>query len=94
MGTKVVSMTYAATDLLPPGRAHIEGCPDCRGVTGLRCPECRGTARIVYRACPRCGDIAWDFVNGYSDENGMACRISCGYRWTADDPAWLAQRLP
>ena len=24
---------------------------------------------------------------------GMACRINCGYTWTADDPGWHAQRL-
>jgi hypothetical protein len=29
-----------------------------------------------------------------NDRDGMACRISCGYRWIADDPGWRAQVLP
>jgi hypothetical protein len=43
------------------------------------------------RACPLCGDPGWDYVNGMNDRDGMACGISCGYTWTADDPGWRAQ---
>ncbi|MGO9297639.1 MAG: hypothetical protein ACLP52_27785 [Streptosporangiaceae bacterium] len=78
----------------PPGRAVIENCPGCKGTPGRDCCECNGTGKILWRACPLCGDIAWDYVNGVNDRDGMACRISCGYRWTASDPGWLAQRLP
>ncbi len=77
----------------PPGRAIIEKCPDCKGRPG-GCRDCDGRGSILWRACPRCGDVAWDFVNGRNDEDGMACQIGCGYRWTADDPGWLLQRLP
>ena len=35
-----------------------------------------------------------DYLNGLNDRDGMACRTSCGYTWTADDPGWLAQVLP
>jgi hypothetical protein len=46
------------------------------------------------RACPLCGDPGWDYLNGTDDHDGMTCHISCGYRWTADDPGWRAQVLP
>jgi hypothetical protein len=39
-------------------------------------------------------DPGWDYVNGTDYRNGMACRISCGYTWTAADPGWRAQVLP
>jgi hypothetical protein len=75
----------------PPGRAIPETCADCQG---RGCDYCDGRGRILYRACPRCGDVAWDLVNGRDEAAGMACRIGCGYRWAADDPGWLLQRLP
>ena len=31
---------------------------------------------------------------GLAERDGMACRVSCGYHWTADDPGWRAQVLP
>jgi hypothetical protein len=46
------------------------------------------------RACPLCGDPGWDYVNGMNNRDGMACQISCGYQWTAEDPGWRAQVLP
>jgi hypothetical protein len=84
-------MADTVAGLVPPGRAQITRCPECKGTPGLECRECDGTGKILYRACPRCGDIAWDYAN---DRQEMACRISCGYRWTASDPGWLIQRLP
>jgi hypothetical protein len=78
----------------PPGKGRIITCPDCRGEPGRDCPECQGQGRYIRRACPLCGDVSWDYVNGRTDRDGMACRISCGYTWTADDPAWRAQTLP
>ena len=61
---------------------------------GRDCLECRGQGRHIRCACPLCGDPGWDHVNGRDDRDGMACRISCGYRSTADDPGWRAQVLP
>jgi len=58
------------------------------------CLECHGQGRYIQRACPLCGDPGWDWVNGADDRDSMACRISCGYTWTADDPGWRAQVLP
>jgi hypothetical protein len=72
------------------GRAGGHG-PDCKGTPGLDCPECEGTGKIIYRTCPRCGDIAWDYIN---DRREMVGRISFGYQWTANDPGWLLQQLP
>ncbi len=78
----------------PPGKGIIVTCPECNGVPGRRCHECEGNGRYVMRACPLCGDPGWDYVNGTDDRQGMACRISCGYRWAAGDPSWRAQVLP
>jgi hypothetical protein len=57
----------------------------------------RGTAHAA-KGCIKvtgtvCGDVGWDYVNGTDDRDGMACRISCGYTWTAADPG-CAQVLP
>jgi hypothetical protein len=89
-------MSYPAA-IAPPGRALIETCPDCTGTGSYRgeeCLMCEGTGRCLLRACPACGDVGWDYVNGVDDSEGMACRLGCGYRWLRDDPGWLAQRLP
>ncbi len=91
---EVRAMADRALAVTPPGKAQTEACPECQGAAGLDCYRCQGTGRILWRACPLCGDISWDCINGQDDRDGMACRISCGYRWTAQDPGWLAQRLP
>jgi hypothetical protein len=85
----------ATAELAPPGLARISRCYECGG-TGGACRECEGTGRLLWRACPQCGGTAsWDFVNGRDDAAGMVCRLPrCGYRWTAEDPGWLIQRLP
>ena len=83
-----------ADTITPPGKARIMTCPECKGAGRKDCIGCRGAGRLVIRACPLCGDIGWDYVNGVDDRDGMACRIDCGYRWTADDPGWRAQVLP
>ena len=80
--------------ITPPGKARIVPCPECKGVPGRDCLDCQGTGRHIMRACPLCGDVGWDYINGMDDRDGMACRISCGYTWTADDPGWRAQVLP
>ena len=80
-----------AETIAPPGRAQIARCPDCRGGG---CSDCKGTGKVLWRACPKCGDIGFDFINGRTEQDGMVCRLGCGHRWTADDPGWLAQRLP
>jgi hypothetical protein len=83
-----------AATITPPGKGRIIPCPDCNGIPGRDCLECRGEGRFIRRACPLCGDPGWDYVNGADDRDGMACRTSCGYRWTANDPGWRAQVLP
>jgi len=86
----------ATYGLAPPGLGRVARCPECNGVPGRDCGECEGAGRIVWRACPSCGGTAiWDYVNGRDEARGMVCRgPQCGYRWTADDPGWLVQRLP
>jgi hypothetical protein len=86
-------------DVQPPGRARVEGCPDCRGTgqnrRGAECYECEGAGALIWHACPRCGDGAWRYTNGVNDDQGMQCAdLRCGYRWGPDDPGWLAQRIP
>lgn len=77
--------------IAPPGKAHVEQCPDCRHHINPDCPECEGTGLVIYRACPRCGDLGWVYRNGRSDQRGMICRLGCGYTWSAIDPAWRIQ---
>jgi len=78
----------------PTGRAKIEPCPECRGVTGQACYECHGSGVILVRVCPACGNPGWDYINGLDDRDGMTCSSGCGHRWNADDRAWLVQILP
>jgi hypothetical protein len=92
--TPVPSEVDMTATIIPPGKGIIMPCQECKGVAGRRCHECQGQGKYVMRACPLCGDPGWDFVNGMDDHDGMACRISCGYRWTADDRGWRAQVLP
>lgn len=87
-------MDYPAAALPPPGRAHLERCPDCRHRTDPHCPDCEGTGLILYRVCPRCGDLGWAYRNGRNDNAGMTCQLGCGYTWTADDPGWIIQQRP
>ena len=84
-------MGYTVT---PPGKARVVPCPECREEGGRSCYECHGHGIRLQRACPLCGDLGWDYVNGTDEMAGMACRLSCGYRWSADDPGWRAQVLP
>jgi hypothetical protein len=84
----------ARTETTAPGLAPIETCPDCiSGVDpdGDPCVSCNGAGRQIWRACPRCGDIAFEYNNGHDETAGMRCGLGCGYHWTADDPGWLAQ---
>ena len=67
----------------PPGKGRIITCPDCNGTPGRDCPECDGKGRYIMRACPLCGDPAWDYNNGVNDHDGMTCRNNCGYTWTS-----------
>lgn len=76
-----------------PGLAQLRPCPDCQGKIGQQCYECRGRGVILMRACPACGNAGWDYANGIDDRDGMTCTSGCGHRWTASDPAWLAQTL-
>ena len=91
-------MTPATQQTLrPPGRAQVEPCPDCREGRddhGNHCTECAGAGCQIWKACPRCGDIGFDYLNGHNDTGGMHCRLGCGHQWTAQDPAWLIQHLP
>lgn len=79
--------------LAPPGKAQIDNCPECKGVPGLPCRDCGGTGKHLWRACPLCGNIGWDYLPG-TNRQRMACRIGCGFEWGTDHPGWLAQRLP
>jgi hypothetical protein len=83
--------------LEPPGLARILTCPDCAGgadADGEQCRDCEGTGYQIWRACPQCGDPAFDYVNGRNEAAGMHCRLSCGLRWNAQHPGWLIQRAP
>ena len=90
--TKIKADCYRAIgEVQPPGKAVITTCQDCGGAG---CGHCGSTGRTLWKACPRCGDIGFDFINGRDQDQGMICRLGCGYKWAADDPRWLAQRIP
>ena len=80
----------------PPGRAVILPCGGCAakgsytyGGETYACPDCQGRGQALWRACPACGDVAFD-------KRGQmyVCAAGCGYRWGEDHPAWLAQHWP
>lgn len=81
----------ALGDIPPPGKAVFRTCEDCDGVGCYRCGQ---SGKQLWKACPKCGDLGFDFINGHNESDGMVCRIGCGFTWAADDPRWLAQRLP
>lgn len=79
----------------PPGLARISRCYECEGTGKCACGdpvccECKGDGRHLWRACPRCGDIAWDKLS----DGTYHCRVSCGHIWTEDDPLWKVQVMP
>lgn len=78
-------------DVPPPGKAVVTTCSAC---DGRRCSSCEGSGKTLWRACPKCGDIGFDYLNGRDEADGMVCRVGCGFKWAADDPRWTAQRLP
>jgi hypothetical protein len=81
----------AMGEIHPPGKAVVTTCADCGGAG---CRHCDGSGKALWKACPRCGDIGFDFVNRTSPDRGMICRLGCGHKWAADDPRWLAQEIP
>ena len=86
-------VTTVTSPITPPGKGRIMTCPECQGARGRDCVECHGGGRILIRACPQCGDLGWDYVNGIDDRGGMACQLGCDYRWDPNDPGWRAQVL-
>ena len=81
--------------LTAAGLAQIETCPDRSNGTdadGDPCDSCYSNGFQIWRACPRCGDLAFDYINGHDEADGMRCRLACGYQWTSADPGWQIQR--
>ena len=79
---------------LLPARRTSNGARTAANRIDPDCPECDGTGLIIYRACPRCGDLGWAYRNGRNDQAGMICQLGCGYAWTATDPGWAIQQRP
>jgi hypothetical protein len=89
--TKIKADCYRAIgDVAPLGKAVMAACPDC---SGSGCSHWHSTGKTLRKACPRCGDIGFDYRSGHDQDQGMICRLGCGYKWSADDPRWLAQRI-
>ncbi len=61
---------------------------------GDACLECDATGRQLWHACPRCGDTAFEYINGHDEADGMRCTLGCGSEWAAYDLGWTIQRLP
>jgi RecJ-like exonuclease len=88
----------AMETLTAPGRGIVRTCRECKGEgrmpSGAECLGCDGAGKRITHACPKCGNVAFDYVNGHSEDAGMIDRLGCGHRWTAEDSAWLVQVLP
>jgi hypothetical protein len=78
-------------DVPPPGKATVM---TYSASDGRASGQCGNTGKVLWRACPKCGDIGFDYLNGRDEADGIVCRNGCGFNWAADDPRWLAQRLP
>src|SRR5216683_4881909 len=86
-----------------PGKAQVSICSDCGGPG---CVRCDGTGRMLWRCCIQCdGMIITCLAHrtalppgrpqglGCAADHNLVC-VKCRFVWAADDPRWLAQRLP
>lgn len=83
-----------AATINPPGKGRIIPAPTATAPPAGNVSNATAKAGSSGAPARFCGDPGWDYVNGTDYHHGMACRISCGYRWTANDPGWRAQILP
>lgn len=85
----------------PPGQATIGSCPDCQE---QGCVQCEFTGQRLYRRCVQCAKLiitCLDHKAVVSPGAGLGCPsdhmlvcLGCRFVWAADDPRWVAQRLP
>jgi hypothetical protein len=85
----------------PPGKATITSCSTCNG---RGCDQCESTGKRVYRRCVQCAEriiTCLDHNAVIPPGRGLGCPpdhmlvcLKCRFVWTADDPRWVAQRLP
>jgi hypothetical protein len=85
----------------PPGKATITPCSAC---LEQGCAQCDFTGQRVYRSCVQCADPIITCLDhkavippgrglGCPPEHVLVC-LKCRWVWTADDPRWVAQRVP
>jgi hypothetical protein len=85
----------------PPGKATIAPCSVCRE---QGCAQCDFTGQRVYRSCVQCAEPIISCLDhkavippgrglGCPPEHVLVC-LKCRWVWTADDPRWVAQRVP
>lgn len=85
----------------PPGEATIAPCSECRQ---QGCPQCDFDGRRLYRCCIQCSGMiitCLDHKAVVPPGRGLSCPsdhvlvcLKCRFLWAADDPRWVAQRLP
>ena len=56
-----------------PGKALITSCPACNGE---HCRDCEDTGLVLMKACPNCGDVGFDVINGQNDHAEMVCGLA------------------
>ena len=96
--------------VLAPGRAVVAPCSTCKRsgrLDGYPCYDCEGTGWMVWKACPKCGDQGFRFVNGRNDRDGCAClrvalpgdgmtragwRSGCRTSWSLKQGSYLARQ--
>jgi hypothetical protein len=85
----------------PPGEATIAPCSECRQ---QGCPQCDFDGRRLYRCCIQCSGVIITCLEhkavvppgrglGCPSDHVLVC-LKCRFLWAADDPRWVAQRLP
>jgi len=85
----------------PPGKVTIAPCSAC---LEQGCAQCDFTGQRVYRSCVQCAEpiiTCLDHKAVIPPGRGLGCPpghvlvcLKCRWVWTADDPRWIAQRVP
>ena len=85
----------------PPGQATITPCSACNE---QGCDQCEFTGQRLYCRCIQCAGMVITCLDhkavvpsgrglGCPSDHVLVC-LKCRFLWAADDPRWVAQRLP
>jgi hypothetical protein len=77
-----------------PGVARTIPSPDRQRGPAKDCVECWGEGRFVRRACPLCGNVGWDYINGADDGGGMVAASAAATSGPATTRAGAPRHFP